>query len=81
MSKSSYPPSMILVAIRDRLVIGRERHEILTAHGWYKNIVGGWTHPHLMDWMPRSQILKLTPAQLEYKLTHGSKSELPDTLK
>lgn len=66
--------------IRERLVLGRERREILERHNWYRNLAGGWTHPHCMDFMSRREVLRLSPAQLDYKLCHGSLAALPEGL-
>lgn len=63
-----------------KLIIGRERHDLLDHFNWYRNLTGGFTHPHCLDFMSRKEILSYTPAQLEYKLRHGSMSALPRDL-
>lgn len=64
----------------EHVMIGPDRMHILAAHNWYKNLAGGFTHPHAMDSMSRHEILKLTPAQLDYKLSNGSMAKLPEDL-
>lgn len=60
--------------------IGRKR-TLLKHYGWYRNLYGGWTHGHMLDYMEPVEIARLTPAQLEYKLQHGSMAILPNELK
>lgn len=64
----------------EHVAIGPERTRILSVHRWYRNLAGGFTHPHAMDYMHRREILALTPAQLDYKLSHGSMARLPEGL-
>lgn len=61
-------------------ITGRARLQLLDSYNWYRNLTGGWTHPHCLDFMSRREILKLTPAQLDYKLQHGSQAPLPKNL-
>lgn len=75
-SKNPHP----FKSFTERLMIGKERKAILEKHNWYRNIKGGYTHPHGMDWMSLHEILSLSPAALEYKLQHGSMSTLPANL-
>lgn len=64
-----------------RIAIARKKKELLSRHGWYRNIKGGYAHPHAMDYMSIWEIHRYTPEQLEYKLKHGSMAELPQELK
>lgn len=64
-------------ALRDILSFGRKARA-LERHGWYRNIHGGWTHPHGMDYMAIWDILRYSPKELEYKAEHGSRSMMPD---
>lgn len=66
--------------LRERVFIGRDRLSILESHAWYRNMLGGWVHPHCLDVMSRREILALSPAQLDYKLSHGSRAALPPEL-
>lgn len=68
------------VRFYERLVIGPDRKALLESHAWCRNVLGGWVHPHCMDLMSRQEILALTPAQLDYKLRHGSRAMLPPEL-
>lgn len=63
------------------IFIGSKKRKLLDSYSWYRNMHGGWTHPHIIDWMSFWEILKLTPTQLEYKLKHGSQAILPEELK
>ena len=65
----------------EHLFLGKERKELLEKHGWYKNLAGSYVHPRCMDFLSLMEIRSLTPAQLDYKLTHGSQSPLPEELK
>ena len=65
---------------RERFLVGRERRAMLESRGWYRGMTGCWVHPHCMDLMRRREILPLTPAQLDYKLRHGSCAALPPEL-
>lgn len=62
------------------LAISREKVTLLEKYGWYRNIKGGYAHPHAMDYMSFKEIHDCTPAQLEYKLQHGSLAPLPADL-
>lgn len=62
-------------------LIGSQRRQLLQRYGWYKNIVGSYVHPHCMDWMSLREIRELTVEQLEYKLQHGSRAQLPSNLR
>lgn len=64
----------------ERVMLGSRRRAMLESHGWYKGMTGRWVHPHCMDMMSRREILALSPAQLEYKLKHGSHAALPPEL-
>lgn len=64
----------------EHFMMGRERRSMLESRGWYRNVLGGWVHPHCMDVMSRREILALSPAQLDYKLKHGSRAMLPPGL-
>lgn len=64
----------------ERAFLGAERKTMLESRNWYRNLAGGWTHPHCMDFMSRREILALSPAQLDYKLRHGSRAALPPEL-
>ncbi len=61
-------------------VVGRERKSLLECYGWYRNMTGGWTHPHCLDFMSRSEICSYNLEQLRYKLEHGSQAALPSML-
>lgn len=65
----------------EHIIVGSERKALLESWGWYRNMASGWVHPHCMDLMSRHEILSLTPAQLDYKLTYGSRAMLPVELK
>lgn len=65
----------------EKFLVGPERLAILRSRCWYRNMLGGWTHPHAMDFMSRREILSLSPAQLDYKLAHGSRAALPPELR
>ena len=62
------------------LAISSEKVSLLEKYGWYRNIKGGYAHPHAMDYMSFKEIHGYTPTQLEYKLQHGSLAPLPDGL-
>lgn len=62
------------------LTISRNKMELLESYGWYRNIRGGYAHPHGMDYMSFREIHGYTLEQLEYKLQHGSMSKLPEHL-
>lgn len=66
--------------LKDAVVLGRERRDLLESHGWYRNLGGGWTHPHCLDFMSPLEIRRLSAAQLAYKLEHGSRAPLPENL-
>ena len=70
-----------LLSARNLVLLGRTRRELLESHGWYRNLAGGWTHPHQMDSMSWLEIRAMTPAQLAYKLENGSLAELPPELR
>lgn len=59
--------------------IGRKRI-LLEEYGWYRNLHGGWTQGHMMDYIGPLEIARLNIPQLEYKLKHGSMAELPPDL-
>lgn len=75
-SVSRYRPHRVI----GRFLVSREKRELLESYGWYRNMHGGWTHPHAMDYMNFWEIWKFTPKQLEYKLKHGSCAILPADL-
>lgn len=60
--------------------ISRQKKQLLEKYGWYRNIVGGYAHPHGIDWMGPLEIAMLSPKQLEYKLKNGSEADLPEEL-
>ena len=62
------------------IVLGKERYKLLESFGWYPNMIGGWTHPHCLDYMSHFEICSLNSKQLEYKLKYGSQSSLPNNL-
>ena len=62
------------------LMASRAKKRLLESYGWYRNMHGGYTHPHAMDYMGLLEVCRYTPKQLEYKLKHGSRSVLPDEL-
>lgn len=66
--------------LHEHFFIGRDRLHLLDTFNWYPNMVGGWAHPHAMDFMTRWEILRLTPAQLAYKLVHGAQATIPEWL-
>lgn len=66
--------------ILGRLASMGEKRKILEDYGWYRNMHGGWTHPHSMDCMTFVEIWKYNSKELEYKLRHGSKAPLPVSL-
>lgn len=35
--------------LHERIFIGRDRLHLLDTFNWYPNMVGGWAHPHAMD--------------------------------
>lgn len=72
-----YAPRMFFCRMID---MGRKR-VLLKEYGWYRNLHGGWTQGHMMDYMGPLEIAKLNLSQLEYKLKHGSMAELPPELK
>lgn len=57
-----------------------EKRKILEDYGWYRNMHGGWAHPHVMDYMTFVEIWKYNLEELEYKLQHGSQASLPVSL-
>lgn len=63
------------------IIIGSARRRILESYNWYQNMAGGWTHPHCMDYMSRIDILRRTPAQLEYAMKYGSQAICPENLR
>ena len=56
------------------------RARAMFRHGWYRNMIGGWAHPHAMDYMSGMEAASYTIPQLEYKLRHGSQAKLPPEL-
>lgn len=67
---------IILSRLANRLAfhISGEKKKILDAYGWYPNLLGGYTHPHAMDYMTRHEIAAMTPGHLEYAMEHGSQA-------
>lgn len=61
-----------LKRIKSWLIIGRQRRALLESYAWYRNLTGGYTHPHAMDYMTARQIRACDMETLEYKLQHGS---------
>ena len=53
-------------------IVGWKKRKLLERYRWYRNIAGGWTHSHAMDYMTFWQIRRCNLNQLEYKLKHGS---------
>lgn len=72
--KYKYGPSRLVGSI----VISKEKKELLESYGWYRNMTGGYAHPHGIDYMTFMEIYGYTIEQLEYKLKHGSEAELPE---
>lgn len=66
--------------LRERFFVGIARKGILRRHGWYRSLSGGWAHPHAMDCISRHEAMSLTPAQLDYLLTRGTMSLMPEEL-
>ncbi len=71
------PLKAACLALLNRIFIGRARRALLEDYGWYRNMAGGWTHPHCMDFMSRREILRCTPDELNYKMQYGSRSIMP----
>lgn len=69
-------PSPLARALKTLLIAPRKR-DLLERHGWYRNLLGSWTHPHAMDYMSAIQIARLKPHELEYKLRYGSMAAMP----
>lgn len=67
-------------AVAAFVILGKKRRDLLESHGWYRNMTGGWTHPHCLDFMSWAEIRALTPGQLAYKLHYGSKAVLPKNI-
>ena len=63
-----------------RLVSIKGKQRLLESYGWYRNICGGWAHPHGMDYLDTREIRRCTKPQLAYKLEHGSLAPLPPEL-
>ena len=63
--------------ILSKLFIGKTRRQILDRHNWYRNMTGGYTHPHAMDYMTAREIKACAPDELEYKCRHGSMAKYP----
>lgn len=82
MSSSSKLPGFkgTIQIMMERVLLGKKRRNLLESHGWYRNMLGGWTHPHCLDFMSWSEIRSLTPEQLTYKLHYGSNAKLPESL-
>lgn len=74
--KSEYMLSRLL----GRFAISKAKVKLLESCGWYRNMMGGYTHPHAMDFMTFREIQGLDLKQLEYKLKHGSQAVLPADL-
>lgn len=74
-------PKYRLLRLRNRFMLSRRKRRILESFSWYRTVVGTWVHPHQLDYMSWWEIRKLSPAQLEYKLRHGSQTELPERLR
>lgn len=74
-------PKHRLLRLRNRFLLSRKKKGLLERFSWYRTVTGGWSHPHAMDHMGWLEIRKLTPAQLEYKLQHGSQAKLPERLR
>lgn len=64
-----------------RLMITSKKKALLESYGWYRNMRGGYAHPHAIDYMTASEIRGYTLKQLEYKLENGSMAGLPEDLK
>ncbi len=47
---------------------------LLHRFNWYRNIAGGWTHPHCLDYMTKSEISVMSLERLEFALQHGSQA-------
>lgn len=63
-----------------KLSVGFDRYELLDQFGWYRNMLGLWVNPRQNDYMSIREIRSLNLAQLEYKLKHGSRAMLPDSM-
>lgn len=74
-------PKYKLLRLRNRFLLSRRKRKILEGFSWYRTATGKWVHPHQLDYMSWWEIRKLSPAQLEYKLRHGSQANLPERLK
>ena len=74
--KNRYMPQRVFGSI----IISKEKKELLFSYGWYKNIKGGYAHPHAKDYMTSREIAGYNLEQLEYKLKHGSEARLPKEL-
>lgn len=77
--RENIPPNMLrrTRTFPERFLIGRLRRSLLESHDWYRNLAGGWTQGHCMDFMSRREIIRLSPASLDYKLQHGSQAMPP----
>ena len=50
------------------------KRELLERYGWYPRLIGGWMHPHCMDWLTAREIWRMDIPRLEYALQHGSRA-------
>lgn len=62
------------------LQIARAKRKLLESYGWYRNVKGGYCHPHGMDYMTAEEIHSSTLRQLEFKLKRGSMAKIPENL-
>lgn len=72
-------PGILLRRMANRLAfhISGEKKKILDAYGWYPNLLGGYTHPHAMDYMTRHEVAAMSARRLEYAMEHGSRAVYP----
>lgn len=64
----------------EHIIIGKTRRDILHQHNWRKSSKKNWTSIESPFDLTRSEIIRLTPAQLDYKLLHGVTATPPDIL-
>lgn len=63
-------------SIISQFLLIKRKKKILESYGWYRNMHGGWTHSHGVDYMTSLEIWSYTPEELEYKIQHGSQARV-----
>lgn len=65
----------LLKYVRSLLPLPASKVAMLHQFNWYRNMTGGWTHPHCLDYMTNSEISAMSLERLEFALQHGSQAQ------